>query len=169
MVFSYTIVSFIIIGMMFTLLIYVGNTVVSYITITNKLSNPVKERHASLMHTLIIQSANYSNGYIFFNLTNLGPTSQIIDSSSTLILEYISGHTLGRMIEVMKFGESWVIEGYFIANKYSIYSGNFIELRPGTTILIKVIPSEIPSLNDPILIVLVTKQGMRAEYVFTHS
>ncbi|MEM0454095.1 MAG: hypothetical protein QXO98_05520 [Sulfolobales archaeon] len=169
MAFSYTIVSFIIIGMMFTLLIYVGNTVVSYITTINRFFNPIKGEYRTLTQVLIVQSANYSNGYIFLNLSNSGSSSIIIDNSSTLILEYVSNYTNRRVIEFSKFGESWFIEGYFIANNYFTHNDVFIDLRPGTTTLLKVVPSDTPSPNNPILIVFTTHKGVRAEYVFTYN
>ncbi|MCS7108965.1 MAG: hypothetical protein NZ911_06180 [Sulfolobales archaeon] len=167
MAFSYTVVSFIIIGMMFALLMYVGNTVITHIVTIGKITNSIREERQTSKHALIIQSAKCLDNHVFFNLSNVGSTSPIIDSSSTLILEYVSNHTQKRLVDLPKLGESWFIEGYYVTNKYYTSRSEFIELKPGARALIKVLPSDIPSPNHPILIVFTTARGARAEYVFT--
>lgn len=166
MALSYLTASFIIVMMMFATLVYVANTVITNMAFISKALNTLREENTYLKQALIITSANYLNNCIFFNLSNLGSTAVLLDESSTLLLEYSSSS--GKVIEVLEYGRSWSLEGIYIGGRlYSIRDA--LELRPGVTASIKACPTQVPIPGDPILIVITTSRGVRAEYVFTYG
>lgn len=166
MALSYLTASFIIVMMMFATLVYVANTVITNIAFVSKALNTLREENTYLKQVLTIMSANYLDNCVFFNLSNLGSTAVLLDESSTLLLEY-SGSS-GKVIEVLEYGKSWFIEGVYIGGK--LYSTrDALELRPGAIASAKACPTQVPTPREPILIVITTSRGVRAEYVFTYG
>lgn len=166
MALSYLTASFIIVMMMFATLVYVANTVVTHMTLVSRALNTLREENTYLKQSLAITSASYLNNCIVFNLSNFGSTSVILDESLTLLLEYSSSS--GKVIEVLEYGKSWFLEGVYIGSRlYPVR--NTLELRPGATASIKACSTQMPIPGEPILIVITTLRGVRAEYVFTYG
>lgn len=164
---SLTISSFVVVGMLFLLLVYVGGTVVSYINTVKGALSTRGEELTSSKPMLTVKSAECLSSYIIINVGNVGSSSTLVDGRATVVLDYVVNGTSERFVEVLKHGEGWFINGYYVGSKYFPVNSDSLELRPGATLVIEVHPSSTPSPSEPVSIAFVTSRGVRAEYVFT--
>ncbi len=163
---SLVVTSFIIIGMMFFFLIYIANTVVTGLGLISKAVE--LRRDAELSKPMLrVQSAKCLSNYVEVNLSNVGSSSTFIDRSTTVIIEYLVNGSSEHVVEVLRYGESWFITGYYIGSKFYQNSNDFVELKPGMVVVINMLPSKTPSTDNPILLVITTANGERVEYIFT--
>lgn len=158
--------SFIVVGMMLIVLFYVAITLVNYASSINKALSLRVEELNSLRTSLIVRSASYSDGRIVVNVGNVGSTSVLIDSTTTVLIEYVASSTSERVVEILKWGKEWLVTGYLVGSNYFPSANGFVDLKPGATAVIELIPSQSPSPNMPISIVFTTSRGVRVEYVF---
>ncbi len=169
MAFSSAVVSFIIVGLMFIVLLMVAQKIYVY---ASTLSHYLKDNTLSGKYdrtTIVIENASSINSSCFlFNLRNKGPSPILLDSSSNVIVDYYENNTLAHLVEELEFNKTWYTVYLIVGSKnYTIPRGYVLELKPGQTAVIEACVSRTISSQKSVVVIFTTRDGVKAEYVFT--
>ncbi|GEM_PF-1327785 len=170
MSFSVVITTSIMIISMIVVLVTLANFIITYAVNMNKVLELKSIESNSQKAVLLIDNVSVEDSCITFRLRNLGPTSVLISSTSTLLVDYYTNETLEHVVEVLHYSISWYVSELIIGNNsYVVMSVGAVELRPGVIAIAKAFLSSTPSPNHVIVLVLTDDKGVRTEYVFTYG
>jgi hypothetical protein len=150
---------------MVILLAVLTNFVVTYVATAGRLLELSRYYRRP---TLLIGGARVvGGGRVVFNVTNQGPESVIVDSSTTLLLDYQAGDGSGRVTELLSYGTSWYVEALVVGGStYPVTPGAAVEVKPGATARVVATVGGGIAPGSTVILVLVDRWGSRAEYVF---
>lgn len=156
-----------IIATLFVITLITYNSI-SWINYIYSLSlNSAKEIRNQMNSAMKIISAYYllEENKIIINITNAGSSSIILGRKTDIVVDYIDSNG-SRRLELLVFGDWYPIRLYINNYTVSISDISFVEIPPGIICEIAFSTSNPIDPNYPVIIVLITPSGVRAEYVF---
>lgn len=147
------------------LLAVFGSLLVQYATSLVRARELLRREIEASRGVLVIEGVHTEGGCLIINLTNRGSSSVIVDERATVLLDYYTpaGH---RLVEPLEAGTSWFVGR---SPSEADTSNAVVELRPGGSAIVRACPSHQFDTSRPIVVVVVSRLGVRAEYVYSYG
>lgn|GEM_PF-5283722 len=145
-----------------------GTALIQYYASIVRMRELFKQEIEVSKAVLVVERAYLEESCVNLVLTNRGSSSVIIDEHASVLLDYYQQNGL-RKIELLQFGASWFVSRTLAEVTQSPASSLAVELKPGGSAVIRACPSQQMDSSKQVTIVIVSKLGVKAEYVYTPS